>query len=360
MPLQPIGTPPQTGKVDANGNVAISFPPVPQQLAWTATVAVTNATPDVNWVVLVAGVPVGNAQGSNPAGPFQIPPGGQLTLEAANLQPGATYQASISGSSIEQDLADPSPASAPPGSSAVTAINEQILIGRFTAPNSLLLNTPPSWSVLRVWPLGVAPTSGIDLTITGQQSTIEYAEALFCPATAMTPILLDPAADQQVNISSAAVGLGGPYYLTVQLNAPSMIFNSSEQPIYVVPTSTSPGRPGVPAEVYAVGGLLKANTLTVATGGGTAGALPTPPIGQMWRLHRWVFLPGAASPWSGNVILQGNTGSHWTYGTMNVAAQLIDNADGMLIGEACTFVNFSNVAGTFTIVYDQIATPAIA
>lgn len=356
VPLQPIVTGPAQGIVDANGNVSIKFPNVPPMQVWTATVSVPASTPDVKWTAAISGVPVASFYGSSPAGPFSLPPQGQLTLSASNLKTGTIYAAMMQGSAVEQDLADPSPAAAPPATNAVSVINEEVFaagpIVASPGPTTVILNVPPAWSVLHL--LCITGNAGVQ--ITGVQSGYGYLTHLVGVANVfiaggVVPVLIDPALDSEVNITVVQVGAVAPtIYVTAQLNSSVMVLNNSDTPLYIA-GGASPSGSSFPVDVVPYGG---SRTIIVPrAAAGTSAVLPAPSAGTAYRLQRAVLSTGA-----GTTLAQLNGHTSGFIYSFSVAS-IIDNMFGTLVSEALDWITAGG-GGTLYLSYDVVTTPTIS
>lgn len=225
---QPLNLPPAQGVSDAGGNITIRFGNVPASLAWVATVAVPASTPDIQWTAYVADVAAGSFFGSTPAGPFLVPPNGQLSIKASGLQPATTFQAVINGTSQNQDQA---PTPQPQTVATTNGIVEDVLVVEGTAGGSITLtiNTQPSWGSIRIF------TSAARLvTVVGVQTGTFYQAARLVAAAAYATVVIDPAVDKQIQIG--LVGAGGTnYFITAQLSDVVMtaVVEPGEDPIVV-------------------------------------------------------------------------------------------------------------------------------
>lgn len=371
MPLQPINANQAEATVDANGNVALKFDRPPQQTVWTATVAVPGAPPSVRWTASIAGIPVGSFYGSSPAGPWSIPPAAQLVLTASNLTPGAVFTASISGSSVEQDLADPSPAAAPPATNAVSIINEEEFvagpINDGGAGTTITVNIPPSWSVLHFLNGFGQPAQ---ITVTGVQTGFVYANKLqviggASAPSVITPVLIDPAADNQVTVLIKAVGtiLQSSVYITAQLNSSAYVVNNPEQPLYIAPGAPSGVGPGglgfgYNFDVLPYGGLRKVQGANL--GAGTSAVLAAPVPGTAFALRRVVFT-GTVANQSASLVghTSGFTITRFDLSTAAGGFWRDMNLDGDLWQEGIDFTTTAG-GGVAMLSYDVVTLPVIS
>lgn len=209
------------GVVDANGNVAITWPALAAGETVVGSVTIPNSTPDIAWAAMISTQKKGSWFGSTPGGPFLVDSGMQLVATATNLVPGLTYVAYLTGYQVLAPAAPPG--IIPAQTSAVNVVAEDVQGPKGSSaaagiPLDVDVKVQPSWTSLHIY-LFVDPSTGAAgrIDVTGDDTGAAYYGG--AAQTPYTSVIIDPLLDRSYTVRMTSPGPAvGVYSITGQLS----------------------------------------------------------------------------------------------------------------------------------------------
>lgn len=266
------------GTSDANGNLTLTLPPPPVGYQWQVSVGVPTSPAWAVWTISAGPVPWGQTIGQALA-PVQVYQSTQVTLTAASLPANTFYTAIAVG--VEDTIAGSGPAAGP----STTQISGTVQA--VATENTILLQQKQNAGLATLYTVNIAPNTrrlslyyenaaGVTYTITGNQSSYQYAQ--FTPATPSGVLwtYVEPLMDTTVNLLVGGAA-GSNFWLVASFANPLVHLDSN-----AINQGTGSGLTVVPWQVTNPGGVTKSifSLNPVPANQNGVVAIAAPPVGQ--------------------------------------------------------------------------------